>query len=984
MSARSTVAFLAVCAVLVWPMGSSAQMSVREIPLAKPAEVTELGFGLSMAGEGDTVVVSYDGGVASYDLRTGSPQLRATTPCTGGASSCLSFGWSLAIADDRLVVGGPERDGLFLYTRGPEGGWDLVRRDGPPSGFGFFGYSVALAGSRLVVSAPYYNSSRGYASLYSWPVGALPTVSTPMREEPSPDLYGFRVDTDGELVAVACIGPSCGAASGRVYVYVIEAAGALTPLTSLAPPTVGALGQCGHGLDLAPSSLVVGCRYDSADGLYAGSVFVYPRSGRGASTTFGSPTRLSASGSTRFGESVAVSHGMVFVTDPQSLVTEPWRTRLFGYSGATLTWGPYSGSDSSVGDGRLIHGAVNGVVGRVLLVGAPGQFGMLRSGTAWLYHVGWRDGDACTTPADCLSGSCNAGTCGPAPVGATCDWTVQCAGRCELGRCTAPPPLMSVREIPLARPSSTHRFGQAAALDRDRVVVASNFLLTTYEPASSGATLRSMRACDGLTEGDCAGFGRALALSGDRLAVGIQNANGNRGELALYALDRFDVLPAPTLRVPPTRTDGAELGAAVALDGEWLAASAPFANGNAGEVATYRWPVGGVASASRTAAEPSTQFYGYLGLAIDGDLLVVGCSGERCGDASGRVFTYAIGSSGALSLRATLRPPATASMLGASTYAACGSSVALSADRLFVACSFDGRDRTDGGAVFAYPRSGTTITDAPVRIAPGDGRQGRFGESVHASHGVLFASDLEGNRTGAGVFGRVWAFTADGQVLLRGYEGTRRAAADEHRMVLAAARDTVGHALVVGAFRASGNLGEASLYHVGYEDGAACARPADCLAGGCVAGVCAPAPIGSACDWTVTCAAGLSCEAHRCVAPPGLDAGSMADAAVVDLDAGSVPEDGAVPTDAFVPPADVGPSDAGAIDVGASDAGTTDVGASVPDAGLVARVPFRCACRAGLGRRAHTDVVWLVALGAVLVLSRRPRRSRARAPRGPR
>lgn len=543
---------------------------------------------------------------------------------------------------------------------------------------------------------------------------------------------------------------------------------------------------------------------------------------------------------------------------------------------------------------------------------------------------------------------------------------------------------MSVREIPLARPSSTHRFGQAAALDRDRVVVASNFLLTTYEPTSSGATLRSMRICDGPTEGDCAGFGRALALSGDRLAVGIQNANGNRGELALYSLDRFDVLPAPTLRLPSARTDGAELGASLAFDGERLAASAPFASSNAGEVTTYRWPLGGAASLSSTATEPDSHFYGYLGLAIDGDLLVVGCSGERCGDANGRVFAYAIGPSGSLTRVATLRPPAMPSTVGVSTAAACGASLALSDDRFFVACSLDGTDRTDGGAVFAYPRAGTAITDAPVRIAPNDGRQGRFGESVRTSHGVLFASDLEGTRTGAGVYGRVWAFDADGTVLLRGYEGTRRAAPDEHRMVLAAARDTVGHALVVGAFRVSGDLGEATLYHVGYEDGAACARPADCLAGGCVAGVCAPAPIGSACDWTVTCAAGLSCEAHRCVAPPGLDAGSMADAAVVDLDAGSVPEDGAVPTDAFVPPADVGPSDAGATDVGASDAGTTDVGASVPDAGLVARVPFRCACRAGLGRRAHTDVVWLVALGAVLVLSRRPRRSRARAPRGPR
>ena len=531
---------------------------------------------------------------------------------------------------------------------------------------------------------------------------------------------------------------------------------------------------------------------------------------------------------------------------------------------------------------------------------------------------------------------------------------------------------MSVREVPLARPSSTHHFGQAAALDRERVVVASNFLLTTYEPASSGATLRSMRACDGATEGDCAGFGRALALSGDRLVVGIQNANGNRGELALYALDRFDVLPAPTLRVPSARTDGAELGASLAFDGERLAASAPFASSNAGEVATYRWPLGGAASGSGTVAEPESHFYGYLGLAIDGDLLVVGCSGERCGDANGRVFAYSIASSGALTRLATLRPPAMPSTVGVSTAAACGASVALSDDRLFVACSLDGADRTDGGAVFAYPRAGTTITDAPVRIAPDDGREGRFGESVRTSHGVLFVSDLEGDRTGAGVYGRVWAFDADGAVLLRGYEGMRRAAPDEHRMVLAAARDTVGHALVVGAFRASGDLGEATLYHVGYEDGAACTRTNDCLSGGCVAGACGPALVGSPCDWTVTCAAGLACEGHSCVAPPGADAGATLDAAVVEPDATLSLDAGAPSPDAFTTSADSGAVDASA--------------AAEPDAGLRARVAFSCTCRAGLGPAARASGAWLAALAAALVISRarRSRRSPAAAPRAPR
>lgn len=535
---------------------------------------------------------------------------------------------------------------------------------------------------------------------------------------------------------------------------------------------------------------------------------------------------------------------------------------------------------------------------------------------------------------------------------------------------------MSVREIPLARPTSTHHFGQAAALDRDRVVVASNFLLTSYEPTASGATLRSMRACDGLTEGDCAGFGRAIALSGDRLAVGIQNANGNRGELALYALDRFDLLPAPSLRVPSARTDGAELGASLALDGEWLAASAPFADGNTGEIATYRWPIGGAATTSRTASEPSAHLYGYLGLAIDGELLVVGCSGERCGGATGQIFTYSIGTDGSLTRLAALRPPATPSTIGAGTAAACGASVALSNDRLFVACSLEGSDRTDGGAVFAYPRAGTTITDAPVRIAPNDGRQGRFGESIRASHGVLFATDLEGNRTGAGVYGRVWAFAADGTVLLRGYEGTRRAASDEHRMVLASSRDTVGHAIVVGAYRASGDLGEATLYHVGYEDGAACTRASDCLAGGCVAGLCASAPAGAACDWTVTCAAGLSCEGHVCVAPPGLDAGSTSDAAVVELDAGSAPDAGTVPLDAFVSAG----GDAGADDA----AGTTPDAASELDAGPRPRVAFSCTCHAGLGAASSSRLAWLAALVAASALSRRSRRARAAAPRAPR
>ncbi len=155
-----------------------------------------------------------------------------------------SFGSAVSLDGDRLCVGaamdytsgGSEAGSVYVFERSGSGSWTQVAHLYASDGFvsHHFGASVALDGNRLCVGAA-GSSAPGT--------------------------------------------PNC----GSVYVFERSGAGAWTQVAHLYASDVASYAAFGHSVSLEGDRLCVGSRYDStAAGAYAGSVYVFERSGSGS------------------------------------------------------------------------------------------------------------------------------------------------------------------------------------------------------------------------------------------------------------------------------------------------------------------------------------------------------------------------------------------------------------------------------------------------------------------------------------------------------------------------------------------------------------------------------------------------------------------------------------------------------------------------------------------------------------------------------
>ena len=126
-----------------------------------------------------------------------------------------SFGWSVAITDDTLVVGMPRRGGLgaaYLYTK-PASGWASVsapvKLTAPDGKLGdMFGASVSVSGNTVVVGAAGSGSYAlpGAAYVFTKPVTGWVSTSDSAKLTPETsadgDWFGSSVAVDGDTVVV--------------------------------------------------------------------------------------------------------------------------------------------------------------------------------------------------------------------------------------------------------------------------------------------------------------------------------------------------------------------------------------------------------------------------------------------------------------------------------------------------------------------------------------------------------------------------------------------------------------------------------------------------------------------------------------------------------------------------------------------------------------------------------------------------------------
>ena len=142
------------------------------------------------------------------------------------------FGYSVAIADERLAIGAPGESGqtgaIYIFGLGEEG-WNEQSRLVPPdpnSGSGF-SFSVAFSG-KLVVGGAYHDNEKanlaGAAHVFQdGPGGWKYVTKLTSVDAEQQEYYGISVDTDGSTILIGANGYSGPAestpASGSLWLY---------------------------------------------------------------------------------------------------------------------------------------------------------------------------------------------------------------------------------------------------------------------------------------------------------------------------------------------------------------------------------------------------------------------------------------------------------------------------------------------------------------------------------------------------------------------------------------------------------------------------------------------------------------------------------------------------------------------------------------------------------------------------------------------
>lgn len=249
------------------------------------------------------------------------------------------------------------------------------------------------------------------------------------------------------------------------------------------------------------------------------------------------------------------------------------------------------------------------------------------------------------------------------------------------------------------------RFGSALGLDGD--------ILAVGAPTGAGATYvfrrdstlpdnwRFVLKLTGSAEPSAA-FGRAIAMSGNRLAVGAPGEDGANG--ALYIFERDEGGPEQWGQVArilcPDKPAVSDFGHSVALAGHTLAVGAT-AGANA-VVYIFQWSTNGIWSLLRRIEPPADghegTFFGQA-LATTSDQLVIGSRGQN-GPGAAYIHLRNRGGTNAWGLARTLSIP------GSATNDGFGASVALFDDKVVVgAPGAPVDDFGTKGQIFAFSRN---------------------------------------------------------------------------------------------------------------------------------------------------------------------------------------------------------------------------------------------------------------------------------------
>ena len=260
-----------------------------------------------------------------------------------------------------------------------------------------------------------------------------------------------------------------------------------------------------------------------------------------------------------------------------------------------------------------------------------------------------------------------------------------------------------IQKITPADPNLAEEYGHAVAIDSGRALVGVPLAGGVAVLEFNGTSWVETGALFAGTPGDASDFGDAVAILGDRIAVGSPGSDEQAGRVDLFDLINGEWRLEQSV-LPPDATSNDRFGTALALGEDLLVIGSPYEDSaapDAGAVFIYQpgdkgWEL------LQTLIAPAAASQEYFGrkLALEDDLLVIGAyRRDEVAIDSGAAFVYRRGAEG-FTLEATLSDPAS---VDGSEF---GDAVDISGDRIVIGGPGDQVRGVGAGAMWTF-----TFTD---------------------------------------------------------------------------------------------------------------------------------------------------------------------------------------------------------------------------------------------------------------------------------
>ncbi|PHP65408.1 hypothetical protein CSC94_18785 [Zhengella mangrovi] len=278
-------------------------------------------FGYSVAISGYTVVVGAhaDGDGGSYSgsayvfVRSGTSWAQQAKLTASDATAYDTFGWSVAISGDTVVVGANADDdggsgsgSAYVFVRsGTSWSQQAKLRASDAATDDQFGWSVAIAGNTAVVGTYSTSASSAYVFVRSGTTWSEQQKLAPLVGTYG-DLFGSAVAISGDTVVVGAYGDDIlSLDEGSAYVFVRDGTN-WSQQAKLRASDAATEDQFGISVAISDDTVVVGAWADGDGGYRSGSAYVFARN----VTTWSQQTKLVASDAAeldQFGWSVGIS-----------------------------------------------------------------------------------------------------------------------------------------------------------------------------------------------------------------------------------------------------------------------------------------------------------------------------------------------------------------------------------------------------------------------------------------------------------------------------------------------------------------------------------------------------------------------------------------------------------------------------------------------------------------------------------------------------